>query len=245
MAGAGGAVRAGAESAGAAAVVFCDVSNTWHTGGRGGGKDALLQFVRSKQRRDDCRLVTLGLALDGLGLPLHFAVLSGNVAEPRTLEQSLRLLARGGPKGEAKPMVCSTDQPAGGGAGATAAHLLAAEPGGGDLPGVEDRLGAVADLAPEGAGDRRVPFLAMLAYHGVNLIRTGLRGGIRLSWTEIRERLAPWVRITTTLRAADGSLIVTRQDARKGAEPVEIARAVGVKPGLYRHRSVGPEDNRE
>ena len=45
--------------------------------------------------------------------------------------------------------------------------------------------------------------------------------------------------------SGNGSLIVMRQDAQVGAEPVQIARAVGVKPGRYRRRSAVPETSGE
>ena len=52
--------------------------------------------------------------------------------------------------------------------------------------------------------DRRISghlFIAVLAYHGVHLIRMRLKArGVHLSWASIRNRLANWVRITTTLQ---------------------------------------------
>ena len=76
MAVAGGAARragcAGAEPpvAGGGAGILRPLRHLAHRG-RGGSKDALLQVGRSKRERDDCRLVTLALSLDGLGLPRH------------------------------------------------------------------------------------------------------------------------------------------------------------------------------
>ena len=44
-------------------------------------------------------------------------------------------------------------------------------------------------------------FIAVLVYHAVQLIRTRLRAaGITLRWQSIRQRLRPWMRITTTCR---------------------------------------------
>ena len=81
-------------------------------------------------------------------------------------------------------------------------------------------------------------FLAVLAYHGVHLIRTRLKArDISLSWEAIRTRLRPWVRLTTTIRETNGSLIVNRQDVRPPAGLVQIARAVGVEPYHHRRRT--------
>ena len=81
-------------------------------------------------------------------------------------------------------------------------------------------------------------FLAVLAYHGVHLIRTRLKArDIPLSWDAIRTRLRPWVRITTTIRETNGRLIVNRQDVRPPAHLAQIARAVGVEPYHHRRRS--------
>ncbi len=59
--------------------------------------------------------------------------------------------------------------------------------------------------------DRRVGahlFVAVLAYHGVHLLRTQLRAhGLHWSWQSLRERLAGWMRVTTSVQAADGQLL--------------------------------------
>ena len=84
-------------------------------------------------------------------------------------------------------------------------------------------------------------FLAVLAYHAVQLIRTRLRGaGTSLRWQSIRHRLHTWVRITTTLQTVQGEQIVTRQDGCPAVEQAELVRAAGLKPGLHRVRMGGP-----
>ena len=81
-------------------------------------------------------------------------------------------------------------------------------------------------------------FLAVLAYHGVHLIRTRLKArDIPLSWDAVRTRLRPWVRMTTTIRETNGRLIVNRQDVRPPAHLAQIARAVGVEPHHHRRRN--------
>ena len=88
-------------------------------------------------------------------------------------------------------------------------------------------------------------FLAVLAYHGVHLIRTRLKArDIPLSWDALRSRLRPWVRLTTTVRETNGRLIVNRQDVRPPAHLAQIARTVGVEPYHHRRRTRHrPDDN--
>lgn len=78
------------------AVIFYDLTNT-HLTGR--PASPLAKFGRSKQRRNDCPLVTLALALDGNGVPRRSHVLPGNVSEPGTLAAALDGLATQGEDG--------------------------------------------------------------------------------------------------------------------------------------------------
>ena len=70
------------------AIVFYDLTNV-HYHGRPGGD---MQFGRSKQKRSDCPLATLALALDGAGFPRCSEVLKGNVSEPGTLQAAIERL---------------------------------------------------------------------------------------------------------------------------------------------------------
>lgn len=58
------------------------------------------------------------------------------------------------------------------------------------------------------------------------------RAGIPDSYETLRRELAGWMRVATSLRAADGSWIECRQDVRPGPEAAELARAMGVVPGV-------------
>ena len=62
----------------------------------------LAKFGRSKQKRNDCPLVTLALARDEGGFPRRSSVLPGNVSEPGTLLDALDSLAT---EDEDKPTV--------------------------------------------------------------------------------------------------------------------------------------------
>ena len=68
-------------------------------------------------------------------------------------------------------------------------------------------------------------FLAVLAYHGIHT-----------SWAGIRNRLASWIRVTTTMKTKAGELLTLRQDTRADAGEAELARAVGMEPQLHRQR---------
>ena len=70
-------------------LVFYDLSNAYYTGRAHG---ALLRFGRSKQKRNDCPLITLALLLDESGFPRGCEMLPGNVSEPATLEDAMRRL---------------------------------------------------------------------------------------------------------------------------------------------------------
>ena len=83
------------------AVIFHDLTNT-HMTGRPASE--LAKFGRSKQKRNDCPLVTLALATDEGGFPRRSSVLPGNVSEPGTLLDALDSLATED-EGEDKPTV--------------------------------------------------------------------------------------------------------------------------------------------
>ena len=70
-------------------IAFYDLTNVHYHGHMHG---ELPRFGRSKQKRDDCLLITLALALDGAGFPRSCEILPGNVSEPGTLENALARL---------------------------------------------------------------------------------------------------------------------------------------------------------
>jgi transposase len=50
---------------------------------------------KSKEKRNDCPLVTLGLVLDAQGFPKKSRIFEGNISEPKTLETMIKSLAGG------------------------------------------------------------------------------------------------------------------------------------------------------
>ncbi len=76
-------------------IVLYDLTNTYFEGQCTQNPKA--QFGRSKEKRNDCPLVTLGLVLDGEGFPSRSQVFPSNASEPGTLEQMLEGLQEKNP----------------------------------------------------------------------------------------------------------------------------------------------------
>jgi transposase len=72
-------------------VTLYDLTNTYFEGEAGANSKA--KHGRSKEKRSDCPLVTLGLVLDGSGFVRRSKTFAGNVAEGATLEDMLTGLA--------------------------------------------------------------------------------------------------------------------------------------------------------
>lgn len=68
-------------------IVLYDLTNTFLEGTGKLNKKA--KFGKSKEKRSDCPLVTLGLVLEGDGFPKRSRVYEGNVSEGKTLEKML------------------------------------------------------------------------------------------------------------------------------------------------------------
>ncbi len=84
-------------------IVLYDLTNTYFEGQCAQNPQA--KFGRSKEKRTDCPLVTLGLILDGDGFPLRSQVFPGNASEPATLELMLDELRDKDPFNQIKPVV--------------------------------------------------------------------------------------------------------------------------------------------
>ena len=73
------------------AITLYDITNTYfeghpeHSGAKRG---------RSKEKRSDCQLVSLGILLDGSGFPKKSKILPGNISEAGTLKQMLEGLSK-------------------------------------------------------------------------------------------------------------------------------------------------------
>src|SRR5664280_81512 len=84
-------------------IVLYDLTNTYFEGQCAQNPKA--QFGRSKEKRSDCPLVTLGLVLDGNGFPLSSQVFPGNASEPATLALMLDGLLGKNPLPSEKPVL--------------------------------------------------------------------------------------------------------------------------------------------
>lgn len=71
-------------------VTLYDITNTYFEGRACSNNKA--HYGRSKEKRSDCPLVSLGLVLDGSGFPKKSDVFPGNISEPGTLESMLQSL---------------------------------------------------------------------------------------------------------------------------------------------------------
>lgn len=69
-------------------IILYDLTNTFLEGSGKYNKKA--RFGKSKEKRTDCPLVTLGLVLDAEGFPKRSNVFNGNVSEPKTLESMVK-----------------------------------------------------------------------------------------------------------------------------------------------------------
>jgi len=77
-------------------ITLYDLTNTFFEGTAKSNPKA--KRGRSKEKRSDCPLVTLGLVIDGSGFPRKSEIFAGNASEPQTLKSMLEGL--GGKKGQ-------------------------------------------------------------------------------------------------------------------------------------------------
>ena len=71
-------------------VTLYDITNTYFEGRACANTKA--RYGRSKEKRSDCPLVSLGLVIDSSGFPKKSEIFPGNVSEPGTLESMLKTL---------------------------------------------------------------------------------------------------------------------------------------------------------
>ena len=72
-------------------IILYDLTNTFIEGT--GKYNPKARYGKSKEKRSDCPLVTLGLVLDMHGFPKKSRIFEGNVSEPKTLETMIKDLA--------------------------------------------------------------------------------------------------------------------------------------------------------
>ncbi len=79
-------------------ITLYDLTNTYFEGRSLANTKAA--FGRSKEKRNDCPLVTLALVLDASGFPKKSEVFAGNISEPKTLAEMINRL-----EGKTKPLI--------------------------------------------------------------------------------------------------------------------------------------------
>ena len=77
-------------------IMLYDLTNTFFEGS--GKYNVKARYGRSKEKRGDCPLVTLGLVLDSQGFPKRSKIFEGNVSEPGTLETMIKGLSEDDPQ---------------------------------------------------------------------------------------------------------------------------------------------------
>ncbi len=84
-------------------IILYDLTNTYFEGRAASNPKA--KFGRSKEKRSDCRLLTLGLVIDSKGFPKNSRIFSGNQSEPETLLKMVDALRKDDPTDNPKPTV--------------------------------------------------------------------------------------------------------------------------------------------
>ena len=77
-------------------IILYDLTNTYLEGQA--RRNPKAKFGVSKQKRSDCRLLTLGLVIDGKGFPKTSKIFAGNQSEPKTLLEMINALRTNNPK---------------------------------------------------------------------------------------------------------------------------------------------------
>jgi len=72
-------------------IILYDLTNTFFEGTGKYNKKA--RNARSKEKRSDCPLITLGLVLDAQGFAEASNIFDGNISEPSTFETMIKKLA--------------------------------------------------------------------------------------------------------------------------------------------------------
>ena len=84
-------------------IILYDLTNTYFEGRA--ASNAKARFGRSKEKRSDCKLLTLGLVIDSKGFPKTSRVFTGNQSEAETLLDMVKTLHGADPTEKQKPTV--------------------------------------------------------------------------------------------------------------------------------------------
>jgi len=228
-------------------IVLYDLTNTYFEGQCASNPKA--QFGRSKEKRSDCPLVTLGLVLDGDGFPLGSQVFPGNASEPATLKTMLEGLQGQNPLALSKPVIildagiasaekdrhCGvyclrSNMPDWSEEQLWTTYVMLTE-----IEATFRSLKTELGLRPVyHQKEERVTghlFISLLAYHLVHTLRHQLkRHDIHLSWDSIRMLMSTQQRMTLILPTDAQSIIYLRTTTRAEIQQQQIYDALGIKP---------------
>ena len=90
-------------------IILYDLTNTFFEGVMAENPKA--RFGASKEKRTDCRLVTLGLVMDGCGFPKRSKVFAGNQSESKTLFEMIESLREVSGGAEQEPRLAEEEKP--------------------------------------------------------------------------------------------------------------------------------------
>ena len=216
-------------------VTLYDLTNTYLEGQA--QSNAKASHGRSKEKRTDCPLVTLGLVLDGSGfvrrsqtVSQHYRITldtdeSGQVASALTWKQELVQGSMATHPGVycLRTNVLDWDAP----------RLWQMYSTLTDIESVFRSLKGELGLRPvfhqtEFRADGHL-FITVLAYQCVQVIRKTLKAqGIHGSWASLRQTLSQQLRVTVTMQRSDGRSIHIRQASKAEPAVKQIYRALGI-----------------
>ena len=205
-------------------VTLYDLTNTYMEGQA--QSNAKASHGRSKEKRTDCPLVTLGLVLDGSGFVRRSQTVSpGQVASALTWKQELVQGSMATHPGVycLRTNVLDWDAP----------RLWQMYSTLTDIESVFRSLKGELGLRPvfhqtEFRADGHL-FITVLAYQCVQVIRKTLKAqGIHGSWASLRQTLSQQVRVTVTMQRSDGRSIHIRQASKAEPAVKQIYRALGI-----------------
>ena len=196
-------------------IVLYDLTNTHFEGMMQESKKA--KHGRNKQKRTDCRQVTLGMLTDEHGFPIHTQYYEGNIAENKTFEKILTDLSSYGTNlfAEEKPCIIM--------------YRLLNE--------IEDAFGTLKSelkIRPNfHHSDATIEAhinLCVLSYYIVSFIRYRLKkNGIKHDWDEIRRLMSTQKKCTQVSCTREEKALWTKYCTRPTPEVEQIYDIMGYK----------------
>ncbi|MBT6685426.1 MAG: IS1634 family transposase [Bacteroidetes bacterium] len=84
-------------------IVFYDLTNTYFEGRKQGSK--LAKFGRSKEKRNDCKIVSMAAVINAEGFLKYSRIYRGNISDPKTLNETIEQLSANTSSTGRKPII--------------------------------------------------------------------------------------------------------------------------------------------